>query len=152
MADKSKVGMTFPPTLFRVERVKIKELVEAIGDPNPIYVDAEAAAREGHPDTPCPPTFFTLAFQEFTGHYFRVLEELGMPLERVLQGEEEYEYLRDVYPGEKLTLTTTVESITEKKTRSGLMDLVDVRTTLADESGEAVLRAGSLIIERKDDA
>ncbi len=149
MADKSKVGMTFPPSVFKVERVKIKELVAAIGDPNPIYVDAEAAVSEGHPDTPCPPTFFTLAFQEFTGHYFRVLDALGIPLERVLQGEEEYEYLRDIYPEETLTLTTTVESITEKRTRSGVMDLVSVRTRFADESGRDVLLARSLVIERK---
>jgi len=149
VADKSKEGMKLPVTVFKVERVKIRELVEAIGDANPIYVDAEAAALEGHPDTPCPPTFFTLAFQEFTGHYFRVLEELGIPLERVLQGEEEYEYLRDVYPEELLTLSTTVENITEKKTRSGLMDLVTLGTRFSNQSGEDVLLARSLVIERK---
>jgi acyl dehydratase len=149
VADTSKVGMELPPTLFKVERVKIKEMVEAIGDPNPIYVDAEAAAREGHPDTPCPPTFFTMALQEFTGHFFRVLEELDMPLARMLQGEEEYEYLKPVYPGAILTLNTTVESIREKKSQSGDMDLVTLRTRFVDESGEDVLLSRTLVIERK---
>jgi acyl dehydratase len=149
VADTSKEGMVLPRSTFKVERVKIKELVEAIGDTNPIYVDAEAAALQGHPDTPCPPTFFTLALQEFTGHFFRVLEELDIPLARVLQGEEEYEYLRTVYPDAILTLSTTVESITEKRTKSGPMDLVTLRTRFTDESGEDVLVARTLVIERK---
>lgn len=149
MADHSKVGMVFPPTRFTVERVKIKEMVEAIGDTNPIYVDRAVAALEGHPDTPCPPTFFTTALQEFIGHFFRVLEELGVPLSRVLQGEEEYEYLKPVYPGAVLTLTTTVESITEKKSKSGSMDLISLRNRFRDESGEDVLLTRTLVIERK---
>ncbi|MBW2028969.1 MAG: MaoC family dehydratase N-terminal domain-containing protein [Deltaproteobacteria bacterium] len=149
MADKSKQGLSLPSYRLRIERVKIKEFVEAIGDPNPIYVDPEAAISQGYRDTPCPPTFATMAFQEFTGAYFKAFEELGIPLEKVLHGEEEYEYLAEIYPGDTLNCTMTFESIVEKTTKSGKMDLITLHTTFNNQNGQEVIRARSLIIERK---
>ena len=43
--DPSAAGKTFPPYEFRVERGKIKEFADAIGDTNPIYRDTERAAK-----------------------------------------------------------------------------------------------------------
>ena len=43
MADKSKAGTALRPYSFRVERIKIRELVNAIGDDNPIFLDQEEA-------------------------------------------------------------------------------------------------------------
>lgn len=149
MADKSKIGMSLPSYSISVERVKIRELMEAIGDDNPMFLDKEAAASQGYPDTPCPPTFPTIAFQEFTGAYFKAFEALGVPLASVLHGEEEYEYLADIYPGDLLTCQMTFESIVDKQTKSGPMDLITLRTSFTDQNGKEVLRARSLIIERK---
>ncbi len=148
MADTDKVGLTLPTFTLAVERVKIKELVEAIGDGNPIYRDREAAMAQGYGDTPCPPTFATLAMQEFCGGYFRAFEALGISLSKVLHGEEEYEYLGDIYPGDVLTCRMTVESIVEKKTKSGPLDLITLRTVFTNQEGTEVLRARSVIIER----
>ena len=149
MADQSKAGMGLPPYTLEVERVKIRELVEAIGDDNPIFLKKDAAVSEGYPDTPCPPTFITQAFQEFTGAYLKAFEELGVPLASVLHGEEEYEFLGEIYPGDQLTCNMTFESIVEKKTKSGKMDLITLRTVFTNQRGEPVLKARSLIIERK---
>lgn len=150
MADLSKVGLELPTYTFEVERVKIKELVQAIGDDHPIYQDKEFVKAEGYPDTPCPPTFITLAFQEFTGAYFRAFKELGIPLSAVLHGEEEYEYLGGIYPGDRLICKMKVESIVQKQTKSGRMELITLETLFTNQRGEDVLRARSLIIERKD--
>jgi acyl dehydratase len=150
MADKSKIGMSLPSYTIRVERVKIRELMEAIGDDNPIFLDKEAAAGEGYPDTPGPPTFITMAFQEFTGAYFKAFEALGVPLASVLHGEEEYEYFGEIYPGDRLSCNMTFESIVEKQTKSGPMDLITLRASFTNQNGEEVLRARSLIIEKKE--
>ena len=149
MANKSIVGKSLKPYTFEVEKVKIKEVVEAIGDDNPIYVDKEAAKSEGLLDTPCPPTYMTLALQEFTGAYLKAFEELGVQLASVLHGEEEYEYLGEIYPGDRLTGAVTIESIVEKKSKSGQMDLIKINTLFTNQRGEDVLRARTLIIERK---
>jgi len=149
MADTSMTGKTLPLYTVNVEGVKIKELVSAIGDNNPIFLDKEDAIGEGYLDTPCPPTFFTSAFQEFTGAYLRAFDELGVAMSSVLHGEEEYEYLKEIYPGDTLTCSMKIESIVEKQAKSGTMNLITLRTGFTNQNGVSVARARSLIIERK---
>ena len=148
MADKSKIGIKLPTYRLNVERVKIHELMRAIGDNNPIYLDKSSAAAEGYPDTPCPPTYITMAFQEFTGAYLNILEMLGVPLEHVLHGEEEYEYVGEIFPGDVLHCQMSCESIVEKKTKSGNLDLITLQTIFTNQKDQTVLKARSLIIER----
>jgi acyl dehydratase len=148
MADKSKIGVKLPTYLLEVERVKIRELMAAIGDDNPIYLDKSKAEAEGYPDTPCPPTYITMAFQEFTGAYLEIFKMLDVPLEGVLHGEEEYEYIGEIFPGDVLHCQMSCESIVEKKTRSGSLDLITLRTIFTNQKDQTVLKARSLIIER----
>ena len=149
MADVSKVGLGLPPYVFVVERVKIREFAEAIGDKNPVFLSKEGALAEGYLDIPCPPTFITLAFQEVTGAYLKAFEALGVSLTNVLHGEEEYEYLGEIHAGDQLTCHMNFESIVEKKTKTGPMDLITLRTLFTNQEGKEVLRSRSLIIERK---
>src|SRR5437660_7310806 len=114
MFDKSKVGQSFSPFTFEVERGKIRELALAIGDDNPIYQSKEAAQAAGYPDVPIYPTSPTTF--AFWGNRQMVsqLSSLGINLMRVLHGEEEYEYLVPIYPADTLT---------------GVMKLVDSKTS-----------------------
>ena len=148
MADKSKIGIKLPTYRLNVERVKIRELMAAIGDDNPIYLDKSEAIAEGYPDTPCPPTYITMAFQEFTGAYLKIFEILAVPLEHVLHGEEEYEYIGDIFPGDVLRCQMSCESIVEKQTKSGILDLITLQTIFTNQEDQTVLKARSLIIER----
>lgn len=149
MVNTSKSGMTLPSFTLRVEQVKIKELVDAIGDDNPIYRNPDAARAEGYLDTPCPPTFITLACQEFTGFFLHLLADLEIPLVRAVHGEEEYDYVQPIYPGDWLTVAPVVESVVEKQSRSGGLGLVTLRTVVTNQRDEEVIRTRSLIIERK---
>ena len=148
MADKSKIGAKLPNYLLEIERVKIRELMKAIGDDNPIYLDKSKAQSEGYPDTPCPPTYITMAFQEFTGAYLEIFKILDVPLERVLHGEEEYEYIGEIFPGDVLHCQMSCESIVEKKTGSASRALITLQTIFTNQKDETVLKARSLIIER----
>jgi hypothetical protein len=148
MADKSMIGVKLPTFLLKVERVKIRELMGAIGDDNPIYRDKSKAEAEGYADTPCPPTYITMAFQEFTGAYLEIFKMLNVPLEHVLHGEEEYEYNGEIFPGDVLHCHMSCESIVEKETRSGSLDLITLQTIFTNQKDQSVLKARSLIIER----
>ena len=68
--DQSFVGRSYPPTEpYEVGREKIREFAEAVGDPNPAYIDPEAAKALGHPDVIAPPTFvFAITFKAAGGH------------------------------------------------------------------------------------
>src|SRR5258708_33777398 len=116
MFDESKIGQSFAPFTYEVQRNKIHELTTAMGDTNPVYHSREAAQEAGFPDVPISPT--TPTTFSFWGNRQRGsgLAEVGINVSRILHGEEEYEYIAPIYPNDVLTGTTT---LVEGKTRQG---------------------------------
>ena len=149
MADHSKVGKEYAPIVWEVERGKIRELAKAIGDPNPIFQDREAARKEGYKDTPAPATFLTVPMMWSTSMPF-VITDLAINFMMVLHGEEEYEYYQEIYPGDVITATPKIAAIEEKTSKSGRkMDMVTVELLYTNQRNEKVARARSLLVERK---
>lgn len=148
MADKSKTGMEFPEFSFEVERGKIRELVQAIGETNAVYVDQAEAQQEGYKDTPAPPTFVTLPVM-WSSILFRALKDLDIELNKVLHGEESYTYFQEIYPGDILTGRMKVVSMDTKSGKSGEMDLISLETVYRNQKEEQVIQANTLIVERK---
>ena len=148
MADKSKINEEFPPFIWEVERGKIRELVQAVGDKNPIYLNREAAIEAGSRDTPASPTFITVPMM-WTNVLIDVIKALKINYARILHGEEGYEYLQEIYPGDVLTGKMRVVSMDEKSGKSGSMDLIRLETLYTNQRNELVLKAGTLLVERK---
>ena len=149
MADKGKVGREYPPITWEVERGKIREFAKAIGDLNPIYHDKEAAVKEGYKDCPVPPTFLTVPMM-WSDKMSAVINDLKINFMMVLHGEEEYEYYRQIYPGDVITGTLSVADIEEKETRSGSrMDMITLEVLYKNRKGENVAKAKTLMVERK---
>ena len=149
MADHSKIGKEYAPVVWEVERGKIRELAKAIGDPNPIFQDREAARKEGYKDTPAPATFLTVPMMWSTSMPF-VITDLAINFMMVLHGEEEYEYYQEIYPGDVITATPKIAAIEEKTSKSGRkMDMVTVELLYTNQRNETVARARSLLVERK---
>jgi acyl dehydratase len=149
MADKSKVGKEYAPIVWEVERGKIREMARAIGDPNPIYVDREAARKAGYRDTPAPPTFLTVPMM-WSSSMPMLINDLKINFFMVLHGEEGYEYYREIYPGDVITGIPRVVSVEEKVGRAGQkMDMVTVEILYTNQDGEPVGKARSLLVERR---
>jgi acyl dehydratase len=149
MADKSKVGKEYPPIHWEVERGKIKEFVNAIGDPNPIFLNKGTAIEEGYRDTPIPPTFMTVPMM-FSSSMPGLINDLAINFLLILHGEEEYEYYQPVYPGDVLTGIPKVVSIEEKTSKSGRkMDMVNIEILYTNQNDEKVVKARCLLVERK---
>mgnify|MGYP001061000731 CR=1 FL=1 len=149
MADLSKVGMEFSPIVWEVERGKIREFAQAMGDLNPIYLDSEAAKKAGYRDCPAPPTFLTVPML-WSGRMPVMINELKINFFMVLHGEEEYEYYGDIYPGDVITGTPRVVKMEEKTSKSGSkMDMISVEVLYTNQRNEKVGRARSLLVERK---
>lgn len=149
MADKTKVGKEYAPIRWEVERGKIAEFAKAIGDPNPIYLDRQAAIREGYRDTPAPPTFLTVPMM-WSSSMPALITDLAINFMMVLHGEEEYEYYRQIYPGDILTGIPKVASIEEKTSKTGRkMDMVTIEILYTNQMNEKVAKARSLLVERR---
>ncbi len=148
MADKSLVGIEFPPFTWEVERGKIREFVQAIGDPNPIYSDRNVATREEYEDIVAPPTFITVPVL-WTGQTMAILKALKIDYSRILHGEESYEYYREIYPGDVLTGRAKVTEIKTKSGKSGEMDIITRECLYTNQRNELVLKSTSVTIERK---
>jgi acyl dehydratase len=142
--DQSFVGRKYPPTPpYEVGREKIREFAEAIGDPNPVYQDVEAARALGHPDVIAPPTF-PIVLSMRAGAQVVGDPELGLDYSRVVHGEQRFVYARPVRAGDRLTVTVSVESI---RSAAG-NDLLTTRGEVATVDGEPVLTAYSTLVAR----
>ncbi|RKN46732.1 MaoC family dehydratase N-terminal domain-containing protein [Streptomyces hoynatensis] len=144
--DQSLVGRSYPPVEppYEVGREKIREFAAAIGDGNPVYTDREAAGELGYPDVIAPPTFvFSIAFQAAQ----QVIQdpELGLDYSRVVHGDQRFEYARPVRAGDRLSVTSTIESIAS---RAG-NEFLDVRGEVVDESGERVVTTFLKLVARR---
>jgi acyl dehydratase len=150
MFDKSKIGYSFPPFTIEVERVKIRELALAIGDDNPIYQSREAAQATGYTDVPLFPTAPTMFTIWGNAKMVSQIASLGINVMRILHGEEEYEYLAPINPGDTLTGVMTV---VDGKTRHGKdgssMDILTTEIRYTNQNGQPVLNAREMFLVRE---
>lgn len=150
MFDKSKIGYSFPPFTIEVERGKIRELVLAIGDDNPVYQSREAAQAAGYPDVPLFPTAPTMF--TFWGNTQMVSQivSLGINVMRILHGEEEYEYLAPISPGDILTgVMTVVDGKTRQSKDGSSIDILTTEIRYTNQHGQPVLNAREMILVRE---
>lgn len=149
MIDTRWIGETLPPAELTLERGRLRFFAKAIGETNPVYVDLGAARAAGHPDLPAPPTFLFAAELD-AGAAFWLLERLGVPLARILHGEQGFAYERLVYAGETLTVHTRIADIYTKK--SGALEFVVLESRVVDAHGAAVGRQRSVWVARPPSA
>jgi acyl dehydratase len=98
---------------------------------NPLYLDAEAARRDGHPDTVVSPL---LVLCIVIGLSVEDLSEGGGPF----LGIDGLSFHRPVYPGDTLTARSTVVDARESGSRPGL-GIVTWHTEGRNQHGEQVV-------------
>jgi acyl dehydratase len=157
MADKSKLGMEFPPYTFEVEKGKIAEFAMAIYQKenkdqiSSLYTDREAAKKAGYKDIIAPPTFQTSFPLWASGGLMPIIQALNINLIRLLHGEEEYDYLGAIHPGDIMTGKSKVVDMyeKEKKDKPGkFMEFTVIETEIRNQRGELVIKSRSTLVER----
>jgi acyl dehydratase len=149
MFDTSKIGYSFPPFTVTIERTKIRELVNAIGDDNPVYQSQQAAQAAGYPDVPLPPTIATTFLFWGNTHFIEQLAELGLDINRLMHREEEYEYLAPMQPGETLTgIMTVLDGASRRGLRNTSIDLVTLQIRYTNQQTQPVLIATTRLVSR----
>ena len=143
--DASAAGITFPPYQFHVERGKIREFADAVGDLNPVYRDPAYAAKLGFTGVLAPPTLLrTFLYEPKTASDALKVEDWSY----IVHGEQEFEYLAPVMAGDVLTAQERIVSITEKASRrAGKLQIAVIETTFHNQRGEKVQVARRTLVE-----
>jgi acyl dehydratase len=126
-------------TRFPVEESLIRIFAQAIADPNPVYVDNDAALAAGFPALIAPPTFVE-ASRHFDPDGPSRLTGAADADGTALHAEQHYEYHRTLCVGDVLTATVTPGKSWQKEgRRSGTLHFVESVTEYRDQHGELVV-------------
>ncbi len=144
MLDRSLIGRESEPVVHEVEKGAVQRFAEAIGDPNPIHVDEAAARAAGYPSIVAPPTFpVALTSNE------RFRHSLDLGTRSILHGEQQFEYARPIFAGDRITVRSKVADVQERAGASGPMDVLVVEDEGRDDNGELVFRTRAMLILRR---
>ena len=149
-----------PEFRFPVEASHILMFARAVGDPNPVYADAEKARQAETGGIVAPPTFVQASAQFDPDYFLRPKpgqkwfgsgkEPTGDPKRLEgggtgLHAEQHYEYHRPVRPGDVLTAVVSPGKSWEKQgRRGGKLTFRETVTEYHDQRGELVVTARSI--------
>ncbi|MGH9307460.1 MAG: bifunctional MaoC family dehydratase N-terminal/OB-fold nucleic acid binding domain-containing protein [Acidimicrobiales bacterium] len=158
-------GMTTGPIELSHDPVNvpmIRHWCHAIGDTNPIYLDAQAAAASIHGQIIAPPAMLqawtmrglspstpaennegdndTNGAHDADSAHDRIMELLNQAgFTSVVATNCEQEYFRDLHPGDRLSRRSVIESVSEEKsTGLGVGHFMTTRSDFVDGSGDVV--------------
>jgi acyl dehydratase len=151
---------------FPVETGHVMMFARAIGDPNPIYFDAEYAADTEAGAITAPLTFATASAQFDPEYPLRPKygepwrgsgrDATGRPSDpdaetesgrgSSLHAEQSYEYHRPLLVGDVLTASTSVGETWTKNGRSGILQFTEMVTEYRDSNGEVVITGRAVAV------
>ena len=145
MLDKSKIGHEFPSFTVNIEKGRLRFFARAIGETNPIYVDESAAQAEGYRTIPAPPTFM-FSIDLDGPELLPILGLLDLDIGRVLHGSQEFDYLGQIYAGDRITQQCKIVDIYDKK--GGALEFVVQESSYTNQNGELVGKARQTLVYR----
>ena len=145
MIDKKFIGYRLKPSELMVDRTRLKFFAKAIGENDPVYSDLATAQAAGYADLPAPPTFLFAAELD-SGANDQLLADLGIPLSKLLHGEQSFRYLKPVCAGDTVTVQSTITDIYDKK--GGQLEFVVKDSTVVNQRAERVAELRTVLVVR----
>jgi len=138
MLNRELAGKEYPAIPFEVEAERIRAFAAAVGDDNPAYGGERPVA---------PPTFAMTvqieALRQIAGD-----PELGLDFSRVLHGEQDFEWDRQLAAGDRLTARPRILEIRGREP----LEFLIIESTIEDEAGMRVVIARTTLIVRGEGA
>jgi len=131
--DTSAIGKTFPATSYAVGREKVREYALAVGETNPLHLDAEAARAAGYADVVAPPMFAVVYSAAAMGPAI-FDPDVGMNFAMMVHGGQEFVWGPPVVAGDEITTTASVQDISERDGRGYYV----FKTESVNQDGETV--------------
>jgi acyl dehydratase len=141
--DRAHIGRTWPPFEVEVEKGRLRLFAKAIGETRPVYHDEAAARAAGYRSILAPPTFaFCLGADDPNGLDY--LDELGVPMGRMLHGEQRITLLEPICAGDRVSVSRKVGDIYEKK--NGALEFIVFESEVRDRGDDRVLARGESVL------
>src|SRR5215510_14652794 len=145
MIDRNWIGHELPPSVLPIEASRLRFFAKAIGETDPIYTDVSAARDAGYGNLPAPPTFLFAAELD-SGAVDLLLARLGIPVAKLLHGEQSFSYHAAACVGDTITVRTRIEDIYDKK--NGALEFVVKTSRATNQRDELVAEMRSVLVCR----
>jgi len=131
--DSKFIGKEYPVTEYEIGREKMKEYAIAVGDMNPMYQDREVGKKSKYGDNIAPPNFAAVYNLMGAAQVF-FDPELSLNFAMLVHGEQDFEFLKPVKPGDFITTTGKITDIAAK----GNNDVIKFEVRSTNQDGELV--------------
>jgi len=145
MIDRAWLGRELPPSGMLLERARLQLFACAIGETDPVYLNASAARDAGYRDVLAAPTFL-FSVELDSGATDRLLREMDIPLSKLLHGEQSFRYHKPVCAGDRVTVKSTISEIYNRK--GGALEFVARTSRVTNQDDELVAELRSLLVVR----
>ncbi len=145
MIDRKYIGMALPKATLEIEKGRLRFFAKAIGETDPIYTDEAAAKAAGYASLPAPPTFIFAAELD-AGTLMPALIDMGVNLNRILHGEQQFTYLASVCAGDTITVESKFTDIYDKK--NGALEFLVKESEATNQNGVKVAEIRSVVVIR----
>ena len=132
--DTKFIGREYKPTTYVVGQEKIKEYALAIGDLNPLYTEPDFAKKSKYGSIIAHPLFVVV----FARGMIEILfsdNELKLDLNKLLHGEQEFNFHKTVKAGDIISTTGKIQNIYQKNNN----DFVEFETKSYNQNNELVV-------------
>lgn len=155
---RSCIGDSSEPVRATVDRLMAQRYARAIGEDNPLYFDDKYARSKGFADVVVPPNFLPSYLDWSDGGPEDKLRPDGtpagemqwIPLEgvRLMGGGEEMIFHAPLVAGTEVVLRSSLDGVTSRDSRSGLMLILTIRNTYVTAAGEPILTSIRTVLGR----
>ncbi len=146
MVDRNFIGKVIPAHSANVEASRLRLFAQATGETRPEYIDDAAARAAGHHALPAPPTY-VLCLDLDMPDPFKWITDMGVDILQVLHGSERFRYFAPVYAGDRLTFSSRIADILQKK--SSKKAFVVKETEVTNQHGMKVAELRATIVVRE---
>jgi acyl dehydratase len=145
MIDRKHVGKVLPKAVLDIEKGRLKFFAKAIGETNPIYTDEAAAKAAGYASLPAPPTFIFAAELD-ASTLVPAIRDMGINLDRILHGEQQFTYLAPIVAGDTITVESKFTDLYDKK--NGALEFLVKESVVTNQHGVRVAEMRSVVVVR----
>ena len=122
-----------------VEKGAVRRFAEAIGDPNPLYVDESAAKSSRYGRLLAPPTF-PRTFE------YGMVEGLELPSQGLIHGEHRIYYERPLFVGDEVLCRVELQDSYDKESRRGTLGFLIFERTGDSPDGERIFTSHDTVV------